>query len=251
MGDFWSLSPESLHQVTILFSDRELPRSYRHLHGFGSHTFSFIIAANERFWVKFHFKMMQGIENLTNEEAAKLIGADRKSAQRDLFSAIERGDYPKWQFYVQIMPEAEADQTPYNPFDLPKVWTHQDYPLIEVGVLELNRNPENYHAEIEQAAFAPANVVQGISSSPDKVLQARLLSYPDAHRYRLGVNAESLPVSCSATSRRRCRGCRSSSSNDNLNTSQRPTRIMVKESLRHSACQSTSRKRSLDGTGVT
>jgi catalase len=194
MWDFWSLSPESLHQVTILFSDRGLPRSYRHLHGFGSHTFSFINEANERFWVKFHFKTMQGVENLTNEEAAKLIGADRESAQRDLFSAIERGDYPKWQFYVQIMPEAEADQTPYNPFDLTKVWPHQDYPLIEVGVLELNRNPENYHAEIEQAAFAPANVVPGISFSPDKVLQARLLSYPDAHRYRLGVNAQSLPV---------------------------------------------------------
>jgi catalase len=194
MWDFWSLSPESLHQVTILFSDRGLPRSYRHLHGFGSHTFSFINEANERFWVKFHFKTMQGVENLTNEEAAKLIGADRESAQRDLFSAIERGDYPKWQFYVQIMPEAEADQTPYNPFDLTKVWPHQDYPLIEVGVLELNRNPENYHAEIEQAAFAPANVVPGISFSPDKVLQARLLSYPDAHRYRVGVNAESLPV---------------------------------------------------------
>jgi catalase len=194
MWDFWSLSPESLRQVTILFSDRGLPRSYRHLHGFGSHTFSFINEANERFWVKFHFKTMQGIENLTNEEAAKLIGADRESAQRDLFSAIERGDYPKWQFYVQIMPEAEADHTPYNPFDLTKVWPHRDYPLIEVGVLELNRNPENYHAEIEQAAFAPANVVPGISFSPDKVLQARLLSYPDAHRYRLGVNAESLPV---------------------------------------------------------
>src|SRR6266850_7172631 len=137
MWDFWSLSPESLHQVTILFSDRGLPRSYRHLHGFGSHTFSFINEANERFWVKFHFKTMQGVENLTNEEAAKLIGADRESAQRDLFSAIERGDYPKWQFYVQIMPEAEADQTPYNPFDLTKGWPHQDYPLIEVGVLEL------------------------------------------------------------------------------------------------------------------
>jgi catalase len=127
MWDFWSLSPESLHQVTILFSDRGLPRSYRHLHGFGSHTFSFINEANERFWVKFHFRTMQGIENLTNEEAAKLIGADRESAQRDLFSAIARGDYPKWQFSVQIMPEAEADQTPYNPFDLTKVWPHRDY----------------------------------------------------------------------------------------------------------------------------
>ncbi len=194
MWDFWSLSPESLHQVTILFSDRGIPKSYRHVHGFGSHTYSFINAQNERFWVKFHFKTMQGIENLSEAEAAALIGGDRESHQRDLFDAIERGDYPKWRVCVQIMPEAEADKTPYNPFDLTKVWPHGDYPLIDVGILELNRNPENYFAEVEQASFSPANVVPGISHSPDKMLQLRIFSYADAHRYRVGVNHESLPV---------------------------------------------------------
>ncbi|QSJ20293.1 catalase [Nostoc sp. UHCC 0702] len=194
MWDFWSLSPESLHQVTILFSDRGLPTSHRYMNGYGSHTFSFINAANQRFWVKFHFKTVQGIHNLTNEEAAKIISEDRESAQRDLFYAIERGEYPKWRFYVQIMPEADTDKTSYNPFDLTKVWPHKEYPLIEVGILELNRNPENYFAELEQAAFSPSNVPPGISFSPDKMLQARIMSYPDAHRYRLGVNYESLPV---------------------------------------------------------
>ena len=194
MWDFWSLSPESLHQVTILFSDRGLPKSHRYMNGYGSHTFSFINAANQRFWVKFHFKTVQGIHNLTNEEAAKIISEDRESAQRDLFYAIERGEYPKWRFYVQIMPEADTDKTSYNPFDLTKVWPHKEYPLIEVGILELNRNPENYFAELEQAAFSPSNVPPGISFSPDKMLQARIMSYPDAHRYRLGVNYESLPV---------------------------------------------------------
>ncbi|MBD2251313.1 catalase [Nostoc parmelioides] len=196
MWDFWSLSPESLHQVTILFSDRGLPIGHRHMNGYGSHTYSFINAANERFWVKFHFKTLQGIENFTNEEASQVVGEDRESAQRDLFYAIARGDYPQWRFLVQIMPEADADKTPYNPFDLTKVWPHRDYPLIEVGILELNRNPENYFAELEQSAFAPSNVVPGISFSPDKMLQARILSYTDAHRYRLGVNYESLPVNC-------------------------------------------------------
>lgn len=194
MWDFWSLSPESLHQVTILFSDRGLPKNYRQMHGFGSHTYSFINAANERFWVKFHFKSMQGIANLTNGEAGQLVGDDRESHQRDLFQAIERRDYPKWRFCVQIMPEADAEKTPYNPFDLTKVWPHQDYPLIDVGVMELNRNPENYFAEVEQASFSPANVVPGISHSPDKMLQFRIFAYADAHRYRLGVNYESLPV---------------------------------------------------------
>ncbi len=194
MWDFWSLSPESLHQVTILFSDRGLPKSYRHMHGFGSHTYSFINAKDERFWVKFHFKSVQGIENLTDEEAARLVGGDRESHQRDLFDSIERGDFPKWNVKVQIMPEADADKTPYNPFDLTKVWPHGDYPLIDVGVLELNRNPDNYHAEVEQSSFSPANVVSGISHSPDKMLQFRIFSYADAHRYRLGVNYESLPV---------------------------------------------------------
>jgi catalase len=194
MWDFWSLSPESLHQVTILFSDRGLPTNYRQMHGFGSHTYSFINADSERFWVKFHFKSMQGIANLTNAEGAGIVGDDRESHQRDLFEAIERGEYPKWRFCVQVMPEADADKTAYNPFDLTKIWPHKDYTLIEVGVMELNRNPENYFAEVEQAAFSPANVVPGISHSPDKMLQFRIFSYADAHRYRLGVNHESLPV---------------------------------------------------------
>ncbi len=194
MWDFWSLSPESLHQVTILMSDRGLPQSFRHMHGFGSHTFSLIDRDNRRSWVKFHLKSMQGIANLTNAEAAHLVGDDRESHQRDLFTAIERGDHPKWRLCVQIMPEADADRTPYNPFDLTKVWPHRDYPLIEVGVVELNRNPENYFAEVEQASFSPANVVPGISHSPDKMLQFRIFAYGDAHRHRLGVNHESLPV---------------------------------------------------------
>jgi len=194
MWDFWSLSPESLHQVTILFSDRGLPTDYRHINGYGSHTYSFINANNERFWVKFHFKTMQGIKTMTNEEAAKVIGEDRESSQRDLYEAIERGDYPKWRFCVQIMPEAEAETYHINPFDLTKVWPHADYPLIEVGIMELNRNPENYFAEIEQAAFEPSNIVPGIGFSPDKMLQARIMSSADAHRYRIGVNYAALPV---------------------------------------------------------
>jgi catalase len=195
MWDFWSLSPESLHQVTILMSDRGLPRSYRHMNGYGSHTYSFINGKSERFWVKFHFKTMQGIDFLTNEEAAEIVGGDRESHQRDLFQAIENRDYPKWRFCVQIMPERDAEKTRYNPFDLTKVWPHGDYPLIEVGVLELNRNPENYFAEVEQAAFEPSNVVPGISFSPDKMLQFRIFAYADAHRYRLGsANYTSLPV---------------------------------------------------------
>src|SRR3990172_7828401 len=194
MWDFWSLSPESLHQVTILFSDRGLPKSYRHVHGFGSHTYSFINAKNERFWVKFHFKTMQGIQNLTDSEAAKLVGDDRETHQRDLFEAIERKKFPKWRFCIQVMPETDAEKTPYNPFDLTKVWPHKDYPLIDVGIMELNRNPENYFAEVEQAAFEPSNLIPGIGASPDKMLQARLLSYADAHRYRIGVNYAALPV---------------------------------------------------------
>jgi catalase len=194
MWDFWSLSPESLHQVTILFSDRGIPKTLRHMHGFGSHTYSFINAKNERHWVKFHFKSMQGIENLTDAEATKLIGEDRESHQRDLFNSIETGEFPKWHVFVQVMTEAEAEKTSYNPFDLTKVWPHKDFPLIEAGVLELNRNPENYHAEVEQSTFSPANVVPGISHSPDKMLQFRIFSYADAHRHRVGINAEALPV---------------------------------------------------------
>jgi len=195
MWDFWSLSPESLHQVTILFSDRGLPKSYRHINGYGSHTYSLINAKNERFWVKFHFKTMQGIQCLTDSEAAKIVGDDRESHQRDLFEAIARGDYPRWRFCVQVMPEKGAEKTPYNPFDLTKVWSHKDYPLIEVGIMELNRNPENYFAEVEQAAFEPSNIVPGIGFSPDKMLQFRIFAYADAHRYRLGsANYSELPV---------------------------------------------------------
>jgi catalase len=194
MWDFWSLSPESLHQVTILMSDRGLPLSPRFMNGYGSHTYSFWNAAGERFWVKFHFKTQQGHKHLTNDEAAAVIGRTRESYQEDLFGAIERGEFPRWTLHVQIMPELDAEKTPYNPFDLTKVWPHSDYPLIEVGVLELNRNPENYFTDIEQAAFSPSNKVPGIGYSPDKMLQARLFAYADAHRYRLGTHYESLPV---------------------------------------------------------
>ncbi len=192
--DFFSQLPESLHQLTIDFSDRGLPTSYRHIHGFGSHTYSFINDQQERFWVKFHMRCEQGIENLMDDEAALLIGRDRESSQRDLFDAIEQGNFPRWKFFVQIMPEAEASATPYNPFDLTKVWPHADYPLIEVGEFELNRNPDNYFAEVEQVAMSPANVVPGIGFSPDRMLQGRLFSYGDAHRYRLGVNHHQIPV---------------------------------------------------------
>ena len=194
MWDFWSLSPESLHQVTILMSDRGLPKSLRHVNGYGSHTYSFINAKNERFWVKFHFKTLQGIGFMTNAEAAAVVAKDRESSQRDLFTAIERGEFPKWRFCVQIMPEKDAETYRWNPFDLTKVWPHKDYPLIDVGVLELNRNPENYFAEVEQSAFSPSNIVPGISFSPDKMLQARIFSYADAHRYRIGTHYEMLPV---------------------------------------------------------
>lgn len=192
--DFWSLSPESLHQVTILFSDRGLPTDVRHIDGFGSHTYSFINADGERFWVKFHFKTLQGHRHWTNEEAADVVGRSRESTQEDLFGAIEAGDYPRWRFAVQIMPELDAEKTAYNPFDLTKVWPHADYPLIDVGIVELNRNAENYFNEIEQAAFSPSNIVPGVGFSPDKMLQARIFSYADAHRYRLGTHYEALPV---------------------------------------------------------
>lgn len=192
--DFWTSLPEALHQVTIVMSDRGIPYSYRHMHGFGSHTFSMINEQNERFWVKFHFRTQQGIKNLTDEEAEELIGKDRESHQRDLLESIDRGDYPKWTMYIQVMPEAEAANVPYNPFDLTKVWYKEDYPLIEVGEFELNRNPDNYFADVEQAAFSPANIVPGIGFSPDKMLQGRLFSYGDAQRYRLGVNHHQIPV---------------------------------------------------------
>ena len=195
--DFLSSLPEALHQVTIVMSDRGIPYSYRHMHGFGSHTFSLINAKNERYWVKFHFKTQQGIKNLTDEEAQVIIAKDRESHQRDLLESIERGDYPCWTLFIQIMPEKDAAKYPYNPFDLTKVWFHKDYPPIEVGVLELNRNPENYFAEVEQSAFNPAHIVPGIGFSPDKMLQGRLFSYGDAQRYRLGVNHQLIPVNAS------------------------------------------------------
>jgi catalase len=194
MWDFWSLSPESLHQVTILFSDRGTPDGYRHMDGFSSHTFSLINAKNELFYVKWHFKTKQGIKNFTRQGADDMRGQDPDHAQRDLFEAIKNSDFPKWHVSVQIMLEKDAETYYINPFDLTKVWPHGDYPLIEVGELVLDRNPENYFAEVEQAAFDPKNVVPGMGYSPDKMLQARLLSYPDAHRYRLGVNYDSLPV---------------------------------------------------------
>lgn len=192
--DFWSLSPESLHQVTILMSDRGIPLSPRFMNGYGSHTFSFWNNRAERFWVKFHFKTQQGHKTLTNAEADTAIGKSRETYQEDLFGAIERQEFPRWTMFVQIMPELDAEKTAYNPFDLTKVWPHSDYPLIEVGVVELNRNADNYFAEIEQAAFSPSNIVPGIGFSPDKMLQARIFSYADAHRYRLGTHYEALPV---------------------------------------------------------
>lgn len=192
--DFWSLSPESIHQVTILMSDRGLPKSYRHINGYGSHTYSLINAKGERFWVKFHFKTRQGIQTLTNREAEAIVAKDRESNQRDLFESIEKGNFPQWDFQIQIMSEEQAKHAPFNPFDLTKVWPHGEYPIIPVGVLTLNENPKNYFNEVEQASFSPSNVVPGIGFSPDKMLQARLFSYPDAHRYRVGTHYEMLPV---------------------------------------------------------
>lgn len=192
--DFWTSLPEALHQVTIVMSDRGIPFSYRHMHGFGSHTFSMINANNERIWVKFHMVCQQGIKNLTDEEAAVVVAKDRESHQRDLLGSIDRKEFPRWKMFIQVMTEEQALKMPYNPFDLTKVWFKKDYPLIEVGVMELNRNPENYFADVEQAAFNPANVVPGIGFSPDKMLQGRLFSYGDAQRYRLGVNHHQIPV---------------------------------------------------------
>jgi catalase len=194
MWDFWSLSPESLHQVTILFSDRGTPDGYRHMNGYSSHTLSLVNSRNELFYVKWHFKTRQGIRNFTREQADEMRGKDPDFAQRDLVEAIQRQEFPKWRVCVQIMPEREAESYHINPFDLTKVWPHKDYALVEVGELVLDRLPVNYFAEVEQAAFEPRNIVPGMGFSPDKMLQARLISYPDAHRYRLGVNYDSLPV---------------------------------------------------------
>lgn len=192
--DFWTLCPEALHQITILMSDRGIPASYRHMHGFGSHTYSLINDKGERFWVKFHFKTQQGIKNLTNKEAEEIIAKDRESHQRDLYNSIEKGDFPKWTFQVQILPENEVDKLGFNPFDLTKVWPHSIVPLMDIGEMILNKNPQNYFNEVEQAAFSPSNIVPGIGFSPDKMLQGRIFSYPDAHRYRIGTNYHLLPI---------------------------------------------------------
>ncbi|MCL6217656.1 catalase [Zunongwangia pacifica] len=192
--DYWSLNPESLHQVLILMSDRGTPYGFRHMNGYGSHTFSMINDKDERFYVKFHFKTDQGIKNFTDEESVKMAGENPDFAQQDLLENIENGNFPTWTLKIQVMPEEEAKDYKWNPFDLTKVWPHDDYPLIEVGKMELNKNADNYFAQIEQSAFAPAHIVDGIGYSPDKMLQGRLLSYPDAHRYRLGANYEQIPV---------------------------------------------------------
>ena len=192
--DFWSLSPESLHQVTILMSDRGLPKNLRQMHGFGSHTYSLINEQGVRHWVKFHFKSQQGIANYTNEQAAQVVANDRESSQRDLYENIEQGNFPRWNLRRQVMTEEQANTYHINPFDVTKVWPHGDFPLIDVGVLELNRNPENYFAEVEQAAFSPANLVPGIGHSPDRMLQGRIFSYGDTQRYRLGINHGQIPV---------------------------------------------------------
>jgi len=194
MWDFWSLNPESLHQVLILMSDRGTPHGYRHMHGFGSHTFSLLDKNGARVWTKFHFLTLQGVKNFTGPEALEMRGKNPDFAQEDLIEAITNGDFPKWAMKIQVMTEKQAESFPWNPFDLTKTWSHKEFPLIDVGVMELNRIPDNYFADVEQSAFAPAHVVHGVGYSPDKMLQGRLLSYPDAHRYRLGVNYEQIPV---------------------------------------------------------
>ncbi len=192
--DYWGLSPEAIHQVMFLYSDRGTPISARFMNGYGSHTYSLWNAAGERFWVKFHFKTKQGSKTFGDAEAAKMTGDDPDFSARDLQTAIKAGDFPKWGVFIQVMPEAAADSYHGNPFDLTKVWPHGEFPLIEVGEMELNRNPQNYFAEVEQAAFEPSNTVPGIGFSPDKVLQNRVLSYADAHRYRIGINYDHIPV---------------------------------------------------------
>jgi catalase len=192
--DFLSLTPESMHQVTILFSDRGTPRNYRHMDGFGSHTFMWYNARGEHFWVKYHFKTEQGIENFTSDEADRMASADPDHATRDLFESIRRKEYPSWRLSVQIMTPEQARSYRFDPFDVTKVWPHGDFPLVAIGRLVLDRNPESYFAEVEQSAFSPANFVPGIGPSPDKLLQGRLFSYHDTHRHRLGPNYHLLPV---------------------------------------------------------
>ncbi|MFJ4029793.1 catalase [Paenarthrobacter sp. NPDC089989] len=192
--DFWTLQPESAHQVTWLMGDRGLPASWREMQGYGSHTYQWINAEGERFWVKYHFKSNQGVNSITGEQAEALAGSDADFYIRDLHENIEAGNFPSWELHVQVMPYEDAKTYRFNPFDLTKVWPHADYPLIHVGTMELNKNPENYFAQIEQATFAPSNFVPGIAASPDKMLQARIFSYADAHRYRVGTNHAQIPV---------------------------------------------------------
>ncbi len=201
--DFLSLTPESLHQTTILFSDRGTPATYRHMHGYGSHTFMMYDKNGEYVWVKFHWRSEQGIKNLTGPEAEKMTGDDPDHATRDLYQAIEKGDYPSWTLELQIMTPEEAERYPYDIFDITKVWFHGDYPRIPVGRMTLNRNPENYFADVEQAAFAPGNFVPGIGPSPDKLLQGRFFSYPDTHRHRLGPNFDQIPVNAPKAAKKR------------------------------------------------
>ncbi|WP_432174150.1 catalase [Streptomyces sp. Tue6028] len=191
--DFWTLSPESAHQVTWLMGDRGIPKTYRHMNGYSSHTYMWINGAGERFWVKYHFKTDQGIDFLTQAEADELAGTDADVHRRDLYESIESGNAPSWTLKVQIMPFDDAADYRFNPFDLTKVWPHGDYPLIDVGRMTLHRNPEDYFIHIEQAAFEPSNLVPGIGPSPDKMLLGRLFSYPDTHRYRIGPNYSQLP----------------------------------------------------------
>ncbi len=192
--DFLSLTPESIHQVTILFSDRGTPKSFRHMNGYSSHTFKWYNAKGDYYWVQYHFKTEQGIGNLTSDEATRIAAEDPNHATRDLYETIERGEYPSWRVCVQIMPPEEARTYRWNIFDITKVWPHADYPLIDIGRMVLDRNPENYFAEVEQSAFSPGNLVPGIAASPDKMLQARVVSYHDAHLYRLGPNYQLLPI---------------------------------------------------------
>src|SRR6476659_1046288 len=192
--DFWTLQPESAHQVTYLMGDRGIPNSWRHMNGYGSHTYMWVNAAGERHWVKYHFHSNQGVVNLTNEEAAQTAATDPDAHRRDLFDAIRSGEFPSWDLFVQVMPYDDAKTYKVNPFDLTKIWSHGDYPLIKVGTMTLNKNPENFFAQIEQAAFSPGNTVQGIGLSPDKMLLGRACSYSDTHRHRIGPNYLQLPV---------------------------------------------------------
>jgi catalase len=192
--DFWTLSPESAHQVTYLMGDRGIPRTWRHMNGYSSHTYMWLNAQGEKFWVKYHFISDQGVECLTQEEADALVASDADYHTRDLFEAIGKGEYPNWTLKMQVMPFADAATYRFNPFDLTKVWSHADYPLLEVGKMVLNRNPTDHHSEIEQLAVEPSNLVPGIGPSPDKMLLGRMFSYPDSHRHRIGANYNQLPV---------------------------------------------------------